>query len=343
MIALERPHGIPKHKARQLETRASSRYTQPMFATVVFFLAFLLFFPGISLIVLSRTALKKSRARFFTAIVGSVLVLPLALLLALIAVNLSIQSIQNIQEKGPLFLAIERGDLVEVKRLCPSRFKPNQPNQTNGQFPLLFAIDKGKEKIVAYLLDEGASVAVKNIWDMDALCIAAMGKDKEKAIRVCRLLMEAGASPNAQAPGTDSALIYAAEAKNPELVSLLLERGANPKHRGIDFKTALHAASSARSIDSVSALLQAGANADAKNAEGLSPIYLAASFFDSAYDKPTRADARAIFHILLPLTKDLTLRDGQGQALEDLCGSPEFSAELAAFRRFAALKRRRQN
>ena len=89
------------------------------------------------------------------------------------------------------------------------------------------------------------------------------------ALESLRLVLEAGAPPDAQTPGKPTALMVAAECGSLEAMGLLLGAGANPEAVNDSGCTVLHAAlfDPRGRVPVVRALLEAGADADTRSGE----------------------------------------------------------------------------
>jgi len=89
------------------------------------------------------------------------------------------------------------------------------------------------------------------------------------ALESLRLVLEAGAPPDAQTPGKPTALMVAAECGSLEAMDLLLGAGANPEAVNDSGCTVLHAAlfDPRGRVPVVKALLEAGADADTRCSE----------------------------------------------------------------------------
>ncbi len=99
----------------------------------------------------------------------------------------------------------------------------------------------------------------------------------------------------------DTALTWAANLHQLELLNALLERGANPNHRGSMGRTALHWAAKSTDAPSCEALLDHGAKADIEDDRGETPLFHAA-----------RANDAKLVGLLLERGAPLEHRDRKG-------------------------------
>lgn len=99
----------------------------------------------------------------------------------------------------------------------------------------------------------------------------------------------------------DTALIWAANLHQLELLNALLERGANPNHRGSKGRTALHWAAKLSKRDLCEALLDHGAKLDIGDERGETPLFHAA-----------RANDAELVSLLLERGAPLEHRDHKG-------------------------------
>ncbi|HLJ57102.1 MAG TPA: ankyrin repeat domain-containing protein [Chthonomonadaceae bacterium] len=121
--------------------------------------------------------------------------------------------------------------------------------------PLMYAAEVGASRIVSMLVKRGAKLDLADNAGETALEIAAMGGKNEAA----GLLIAAGASVDHHSAQTGPALIDAVITRNDELVRLLLTRGAHANVHGYG-GTALYFAANGGQRDLVMLLLSKGAD-----------------------------------------------------------------------------------
>jgi ankyrin repeat protein len=130
-----------------------------------------------------------------------------------------------------IFEATCLGELQRVSELLNSH--PDQVNSVSpdGFSPLGYSAFFGHLDVLQALLRRGARVneASRNGMRVCPLHSAAATVDEQKALTLARLLLEAGAHPNAQQQGGYTALHEAALHGKLALLELLLEHGADPQ------------------------------------------------------------------------------------------------------------------
>jgi len=133
---------------------------------------------------------------------------------------------------------------------------------------------KGDETRLAELIAQGADVNVTNKYGATPLFMAVLADSTKGA----RLLLSAGAKPNAQRPKTgETALFMAAQKKNFETVDALIKANADVNLAGERGLTPLFIANVMNANDIVGRLIQAGADPNISDAaKNTSPLYIAA-------------------------------------------------------------------
>ena len=135
------------------------------------------------------------------------------------------------------------------------------------------------------LLLEGESPDRRNsrigrlLWTpLHALCAGFHDDDTEDRVACLRLLVDAGANPDATCRTGHTALHWAAQAAVTAIVSLLLVAGANVNAANWNGWTALHFAVRGHRVESndcVEVLLAAGASVNARGNSGTRPLDIA--------------------------------------------------------------------
>ncbi len=101
-----------------------------------------------------------------------------------------------------------------------------------------------------------------------------------------KLLLEAGADPNAaESERGQTALMWAAAGKHPDIVQLLIDHGANPKAASKSGFTPLLFAAQQGDVGSASALLAAGVDIDSKMQNGADALLVTSASGHEALGK----------------------------------------------------------
>ena len=136
----------------------------------------------------------------------------------------------------PLMRAAWVGSLDVVTALLDAGADPNGTESARGQTALMWAVSERHPAVVKVLLDRGADVhattvthltgraATRDVTGYTPLLFAARVGDLDSA----RMLLDAGANPNAAATDELSALGLATIRGHIEVAMLLLEHGADP-------------------------------------------------------------------------------------------------------------------
>lgn len=114
-------------------------------------------------------------------------------------------------------------------------------------------------------------IALGNELDSRLIDVAGQTGDAEGV----RLLLDAGANPNARGGGNTPVLMYAV-LNTPEVVRVLLDRGAEVNARDDAGKTALSEACFWGKRETTELLVTRGAKINAKNIDGETPLAIAA-------------------------------------------------------------------
>jgi ankyrin repeat protein len=198
-----------------------------------------------------------------------------------------------------LHWAIYHGDVELVGRLIDAGADVNVANEY-GSTPLSEAAVIGNTQIVRRLLEAGADPNTTGKDGETPLMVIARGGNVEAA----RLLIEHGADVNAKETWREqTAVIWAAAQKQPEMIRLLLQHGADPNarskpnewdrqvsaerrrlYRPFGGLTALMYAAREGCVECARALIEGGADPDLSGSRGMTPLIVAIDnlHFDTA-------------------------------------------------------------
>ncbi|MFO1487931.1 MAG: ankyrin repeat domain-containing protein [Verrucomicrobiota bacterium] len=272
-----------------------------------------------------------------------------------------------------LFKACESGDAAKVTAALKAGAEGNA-RTVNGYIrdvtPLMLAANAASADCVRLLLKAGADVAARTTsesggaGDQTALHFALLaGKAEKPHLDVVKLLLEAGANPDAAsnngttplveavrigskplvnsflAAGAKSHLqagaklspLHAAAAKGrTEIVELLLARGVPVGLRDAQGKTALMDAVSCGQITVMETLLEAKADPHAASADDRTVFIWAALFARDASDEDEAAIAVRLLERLVKLGVDVKAKDAEGSSAADY-GAAAYEESVTKF------------
>ncbi|QMV45957.1 ankyrin repeat domain-containing protein [Wolbachia pipientis] len=136
---------------------------------------------------------------------------------------------------------------------------------------LLIAAENGYEKVVRYLIKNGANINVQDEWEKTSLHYSA----QHEHTQVVEVLLEEGAGVNAQDENKETPLHYAAKHRHIKTVKLLLKNRANINLQDEGGRTPLHYAADNGYTQIAEALLKGGAGVDVQDKDGRTPLYYA--------------------------------------------------------------------
>lgn len=166
-----------------------------------------------------------------------------------------------------LYLAVERGDLDQVKRHLYWNTEIGRPDAT-GDLPLHVAAGAGRVDIARRLVRHGADPLALNAAGETPLEVAlANGKTQ-----VAQMLVEQGTPLDAQAMLVKQ---VAAGVSDRDVFEFLLRRGAQVNRADADGNTPLHIAILRGHLATVGRLLIYGADVNQKDGSGRLPLDLA--------------------------------------------------------------------
>ncbi|MEJ1964151.1 MAG: ankyrin repeat domain-containing protein [Gammaproteobacteria bacterium] len=190
----------------------------------------------------------------------------------------------------PIQWAVYNGDVAEVARLIKAGADVKMAN-SYGATPMSLAATTGNAAVIKLLLNAGADVESANAEGQTALMAVARTGNVEAA----KLLLQHGANVNARETwGQQSALMWAASQKHPEMIRLLVSKGADVNAHGVvrdwdrkvtaegrpkdmnrgGFTPMLYAAREG-CVECVRELLKGKADIDLADPHGTSPLVLA--------------------------------------------------------------------
>ncbi len=186
--------------------------------------------------------------------------------------------------------AVYEGDIAEVQRLLKAGADVHAKSNY-GATALSLAAERGDAAILRVLLKAGANANAASDEGQTALMVVARTGNLDAA----KELLRAGADVNARERwGGQTALMWAAAAQQPAMLSLLLKHGARPdllstvrewprkvtaepREKSMDRGgfAALHYAAREGCVDCVAALVKGGADIDIADGQGTTPLIMA--------------------------------------------------------------------
>ena len=166
----------------------------------------------------------------------------------------------------PFHIAAELGDIGQLATLLAGG-ADIESRDHKGLTPLVYAVVALQPEAVKFLLDQGASVNIDNVYDLSPIhWAAALGE-----IEMLTLLLKYG-NVDLQGCNGITPLIFAVEMNQVDTIKLLLEQGANVNLADDDGYLPIHAAARIGEIEMVKMLLEAGASLDSRMIDGLTPL-----------------------------------------------------------------------
>ncbi len=232
-------------------------------------------------------------------IIVSILVVP-----SVLSMEVSVKRGKKTDSTAELFAAVknENASVNQIKELLDAGAKINAVDQVR-RTALMHAAFRGKLEVCKLLLSRGAFDQSKDVLGNTALnlsgskelymlfkkrkkcrVIEKMLSDKDKyteslmscifsgSVKVCKLLLDRGASLETADEWGDTPLIRAIQRGKLEICKLLLDRGASPKTVNKSGTTPLIAAIREKSLEVCKLLLDRGASLETVNEYGDTPL-----------------------------------------------------------------------
>lgn len=145
------------------------------------------------------------------------------------------------------------------------------PTHSHGRSPIHAIAEFGSAEEMAYLLGQGCRYDEREYDSWTPLFHAI----KSKNVDCVKLLLDAGADPNATFPGNWTPAHYAAKQPNWQIMQMLLQKGANVHSRTEPgASTPLHfAMKEQKTMTLPKVLLEAGADVNSEDSDGKTPIH----------------------------------------------------------------------
>ncbi len=196
-------------------------------------------------------------------------------------------NVTNSNLDTPLHVAVTGNNPEIVTALISSGADVNAINR-DGNVPLHKAAESGKDQNTAVLIKSGAEINAKNLNLETPLIVATKSgtkcndrsthffKDKPAVVRT--LLRSDKVDVNTTTKNGETALHFAAEKGDTEIIDALAETGnleVNRRNKQ-DISTALQLAAENQHLDVVKRLINLGAEVNVQRADGWTPLYTAA-------------------------------------------------------------------
>lgn len=118
------------------------------------------------------------------------------------------------------------GSLEDFSAAISSQPELVEVQDKRGSTPLILACYYNNSDIVRFLIDKVKDINGSSKDGSPLMAAAVKGYNS-----IVKMLLEAGANPNAEDANQTTALHYAAMFKNYDLAVMLIEAGANPNHK----------------------------------------------------------------------------------------------------------------
>ncbi|QSP94772.1 ankyrin repeat domain-containing protein [Marinobacter salinisoli] len=210
----------------------------------------------------------------------------------------------------PLMQAVVDWNEQAVNRLIAAGANLDLADKS-GMTPLMRAVMSSNTEAVKALIVGGANLEATNDLGLTALHLTTIPTDignRTHDKQIARLLLDAGANPDARKSNFVTPLYNTIEFDRPEIRTILLAAGANPDLPGEKGATPLMRAVASSRSEAVKALLAAGANLEVKNDEGWTALHHAARKKNDGGTKHS-ADATIVIQLIQAGANPNTLND----------------------------------
>uniref|UniRef100_A0A7S0N614 Ankyrin repeat domain-containing protein n=1 Tax=Pyramimonas obovata TaxID=1411642 RepID=A0A7S0N614_9CHLO len=213
----------------------------------------------------------------------------------------------GVAEVSDFILAARDGDVEAVGK---GMKEDPPPSEEHLAVALWAAACNGNEAVAKLLVDAGADLEYIDDTEFTALLWAVESSEPE----IVGLLIEAGADVNAITGTGATALIMASDLSNPtadlKIIQTLIKAGADVNKADSQGATALAFAAEAGNLQAVNLLMDAGAEVTTADEDGQTPL-LRVSEFGAPADS-AKADAALVAQRLLEKGADVNATDLEG-------------------------------
>jgi ankyrin repeat protein len=170
-----------------------------------------------------------------------------------------------------LILAIQRGDLKQVKYLLEEESLNIERKDSIGNTPFLVSVDSKKLEIVKYLIEKGANINARTLNGWTALMMAA----EDNSFEMVKLLVENGINIDAQENNGANVLFMAISKADSKIIKYLVknESDLNSVSPKSGFTPFLSYAGKGR-IEDLQFLIDSGADINVTEYELFTPLMI---------------------------------------------------------------------
>ena len=191
-----------------------------------------------------------------------------------IFVCLSVMLVAAAAQPQDIFEALGKGDIPAVRALIEKSPELLDARDADGRTPLHYAASGGNVELIAYLIDKGAKIELKNVEAKTPLHLAAMNDRRE----VAAALLKRGAALETRDDYQRTALILCARERGQAATGrILIEAGADVNAADKFGSTALELAAWRGKADFVDLLIEKGAGLPEPGEKWYGLLYMAAS------------------------------------------------------------------